>query len=214
MLVSGLFYDLLSTTRLGNSALEERKKRTKEGPAWSSSGQRRRILASAPSEVMLLSPLRGRSGPAFAAPGSPRRPEGGTQRPAPTLQSCRGALPDGPLPHLALAPGLGAEGLVLQVLEIKLTTRKLKWQLKGRAPRSRGPGLHSVRWGAAPRLPPSAQHGDGRGPGWAGGTPGPSDPLPSRRSLVSIVSKVPTSTRFLKFVSGIIFTNVSRTKKS
>lgn len=107
-------------------------------------------------------------------------------------------LPDGPLPDLALAPGLGAEGLVLQVLEIKLTTRKLKWQLKGRAPRSRGPGLHSVRWGAAPRLPPSAQHGDGRGPGWAEGTPGPSDPLPSRRSLVSIVSKVPTSTRFFK----------------
>lgn len=58
VLVSGLFYDLLSTTRLGNSALEERKKRTKEGPAWSSSGQRRRILASAPSEATLLSPLR------------------------------------------------------------------------------------------------------------------------------------------------------------
>lgn len=35
VLVSGLFYDLLSTTRLGNSALEERKKGTKEGPAWS-----------------------------------------------------------------------------------------------------------------------------------------------------------------------------------
>lgn len=169
VLVSGLFYDLLSTTRLGNSALEERKKGTKEGPAWSGRAHSgfRSVRGDAVIALEVKEPEGGGRDPPSRPPGSPRRPEGGTQRPAPTLQSCRGTLPDGPLPDLALAPGPGAEGLVLQVLEIKLTTRKLKWQLKGRAPRARGPGLHSVRWGAAPvclRLPSTATGGVRAGP--------------------------------------------------
>lgn len=124
-----------------------------------------------------------------------------------TVPSLTSALAPGP-PH-----GLEAEGLALRVLEIKLTNPKLKWPLKGCSPRFRGPGLPSPGGEHPPlhlRLPSTAT--EGLQAGLRGRRALPTN-APHGGALSPQSPRCLQALSFLKFVSGIILINVSRTKK-